>query len=109
LCHFMFAPGVRGWPTAGCPGCSMFLDNIGQFTRVHLKASDASFAVVSRAPLPMVANKGAIVDQGGPLGKTKRTSSMPSPTKLPQGCLRITRTSRYFPATRSRSWSACPS
>jgi predicted dithiol-disulfide oxidoreductase (DUF899 family) len=52
LCHFMFAPGVRGWPTAGCPGCSMFLDNIGQFTRVHLKASDASFAVVSRAPLP---------------------------------------------------------
>ena len=22
--HFMFAPGVHGWPDAGCPGCSMF-------------------------------------------------------------------------------------
>jgi hypothetical protein len=32
---------------------------------------------------------------------------VPSRTKLPQGCLRITRTSRYFPATLSRSWSAC--
>jgi predicted dithiol-disulfide oxidoreductase (DUF899 family) len=26
LYHFMFAPGVEGWPTAGCPGCSMFVD-----------------------------------------------------------------------------------
>jgi predicted dithiol-disulfide oxidoreductase (DUF899 family) len=52
LYHFMFAPGVHGWPTAGCPGCSMFIDNIGQFTRVHLKARGASFAAVSRAPLP---------------------------------------------------------
>ena len=51
LYHFMFAPGVNGWPSAGCPGCSMFLDNIGQFTRVHLNRRDASFAVVSRAPL----------------------------------------------------------
>ena len=23
--HFMFAPGVGGWPEAGCPGCSMGL------------------------------------------------------------------------------------
>jgi predicted dithiol-disulfide oxidoreductase (DUF899 family) len=51
LYHFMFAEGVRGWPEAGCPGCSMFLDNIGQYTRVHLNARDASFAVVSLAPL----------------------------------------------------------
>jgi predicted dithiol-disulfide oxidoreductase (DUF899 family) len=50
LYHFMFAPGVHGWPSAGCPGCSMFLDNIGQYTRIHLNARDASFAVVSRAP-----------------------------------------------------------
>ena len=50
LYHFMFAPGVNGWPAAGCPGCSMYLDNIGQFTRVHLNARDASFAVVSLAP-----------------------------------------------------------
>src|SRR5262249_55560076 len=24
LYHFMFAPGVNGWPSAGCPGCSSF-------------------------------------------------------------------------------------
>lgn len=51
LYHFMFAPGVRGWPTAGCPGCSMFLDSLGQYARLHLNARDASFAVVSLAPL----------------------------------------------------------
>lgn len=51
LYHFMFTEGVRGWPEAGCPGCSMFLDNIGQYTRVHLNARDVSFAVVSLAPL----------------------------------------------------------
>src|SRR5256885_11901687 len=27
--HFMFAPGVEGWPEAGCGGCSMFADNVG--------------------------------------------------------------------------------
>jgi predicted dithiol-disulfide oxidoreductase (DUF899 family) len=47
----MFAPGVQGWPNAGCPGCSMFTDNIGQFALKHLHARDASFALVSRAPL----------------------------------------------------------
>src|SRR4030088_2949123 len=26
LYHFMFAPSVNGWPNAGCPGCSMFVD-----------------------------------------------------------------------------------
>jgi predicted dithiol-disulfide oxidoreductase (DUF899 family) len=51
LYHFMFAPGVNGWPAAGCPGCSLFLDNVGQFTRTHLNARDVSFAVVARAPL----------------------------------------------------------
>jgi predicted dithiol-disulfide oxidoreductase (DUF899 family) len=51
LYHFMFAEGVRGWPSAGCPGCSMFLDNIGQYTRIHLNARDVSFAVVALAPL----------------------------------------------------------
>ena len=51
LYHFMFAPGVHGWPSAGCPGCSMYLDNIGEFTRVHLNHRDVSFAVVSLAPL----------------------------------------------------------
>ena len=54
LYHFMFAPGVHGWPTAGCPGCSMFLDSLGQYVRVHLNARDVSFAVVSWAPLASI-------------------------------------------------------
>src|SRR5437588_3549602 len=29
LYHFMFAPGVEGWPDAGCPGCSMVADQLG--------------------------------------------------------------------------------
>lgn len=47
--HFMLAPGVHGWPDAGCPGCSMFVDNLG--LPVHLHARDTSLALVSRAPL----------------------------------------------------------
>jgi len=51
LYHFMFAPGVDGWPTAGCPGCSMFTDNIGQFALTHLAARGVSYAILSRAPI----------------------------------------------------------
>jgi predicted dithiol-disulfide oxidoreductase (DUF899 family) len=47
--HFMFAPGVDGWPEAGCPGCSMFTDQVGHLA--HFYARDTSFALVSRAPL----------------------------------------------------------
>ena len=47
--HFMFAPGVDGWPDAGCDGCSFFADQIGHLA--HLHARDTSFALVSRAPL----------------------------------------------------------
>src|SRR5258708_14716457 len=47
--HFMFAPVVEGWPEAGCPGCSFFVDQIGHLA--HLHARDTSFALVSRAPL----------------------------------------------------------
>jgi predicted dithiol-disulfide oxidoreductase (DUF899 family) len=54
LYHFMFAPGVDGWPEAGCPGCSMFLDNVGQFTTVHLRQRGVSFALASRAPLARI-------------------------------------------------------
>jgi predicted dithiol-disulfide oxidoreductase (DUF899 family) len=50
--HFMFAPGVEGWPSAGCPGCSFFVDNIGNLT--HLHARDTSFALISRAPLETI-------------------------------------------------------
>ena len=47
--HFMFAPGAGGWPDAGCPGCSMFTDQISNLA--HLHARDTSFALISRAPL----------------------------------------------------------
>ena len=49
LYHFMFAPGVNGWPTAGCPGCSFFADQVGHLS--HLHARDVSLVLVSRAPL----------------------------------------------------------
>jgi predicted dithiol-disulfide oxidoreductase (DUF899 family) len=52
LYHFMFAPDVSGWPSAGCPGCSMFIDNVGHLA--HLHARDTSFALVSRAPLAKI-------------------------------------------------------
>jgi predicted dithiol-disulfide oxidoreductase (DUF899 family) len=47
--HFMFAPSAGGWPDAGCPGCSMFTDQISNLA--HLHARDTSFALISRAPL----------------------------------------------------------
>lgn len=52
LYHFMFAPGVDGWPSAGCPGCSMFVDNVGHLA--HLHARDTSFTLISRAPLDKI-------------------------------------------------------
>jgi predicted dithiol-disulfide oxidoreductase (DUF899 family) len=52
LYHFMFAPDVQGWPTAGCPGCSMFVDQIGHLA--HLHARDTSFVLVSVAPLASI-------------------------------------------------------
>ncbi len=47
--HFMFAPGVDGWPTAGCPGCSMVVDHLGPLE--HLYARDTSLVLVSLGPL----------------------------------------------------------
>jgi predicted dithiol-disulfide oxidoreductase (DUF899 family) len=52
LYHFMFAPGTGGWPDAGCPGCSMFVDQIGHLA--HLHAKDTSFALVSLASLEQI-------------------------------------------------------
>ena len=52
LYHFMFAPGVNGWPDAGCPGCSMFVDQVGHLAHFH--ARDTSFALVSVAPLERI-------------------------------------------------------
>jgi predicted dithiol-disulfide oxidoreductase (DUF899 family) len=50
--HFMFAPGVHGWPTAGCDGCSMFVDQICH--PAHLHARDVNFVLVSHAPFPQI-------------------------------------------------------
>jgi predicted dithiol-disulfide oxidoreductase (DUF899 family) len=47
--HFMFAPAVEGWPTAGCDGCSFFVDSVAHLA--HLHERDTSFVLVSRAPL----------------------------------------------------------
>jgi predicted dithiol-disulfide oxidoreductase (DUF899 family) len=47
--HFMFAPDVEGWPEAGCGGCTMFVDNLGDL--VQLRERDTGFALISRAPL----------------------------------------------------------
>jgi predicted dithiol-disulfide oxidoreductase (DUF899 family) len=52
LYHFMFAPGVQGWPSAGCPGCSLVVDNMGH--PAHLHARDTSLVLVSRAPLAQI-------------------------------------------------------
>ncbi len=48
LYHFMFGPGAGGWPTAGCPGCSMCMDQVGHLAHFH--ARDTSFCIVSIAP-----------------------------------------------------------
>jgi predicted dithiol-disulfide oxidoreductase (DUF899 family) len=50
--HFMFGPGVDGWPSEGCVGCSMFVDQIGHLA--HMRARDTSFVLVSRAPLESI-------------------------------------------------------
>jgi predicted dithiol-disulfide oxidoreductase (DUF899 family) len=50
--HFMFAPGASGWPSAGCDGCSMVVDNVGHLAHIH--ARDISFALVSEAPVEKI-------------------------------------------------------
>ena len=52
LYHFMFAPGVHGWPNAGCPGCSMFVDQIGH--QAHFHARDVNLVLVSHAPFQQI-------------------------------------------------------
>jgi predicted dithiol-disulfide oxidoreductase (DUF899 family) len=49
LYHFMFAPGVGGWPDAGCPGCSLVIDHMGHLAHIHSR--DTSLALVAKAPL----------------------------------------------------------
>jgi predicted dithiol-disulfide oxidoreductase (DUF899 family) len=47
--HFMFQSGSPGWPSAGCDGCSMFVDNLGH--PAHLHARDTSLVLVAQAPI----------------------------------------------------------
>jgi predicted dithiol-disulfide oxidoreductase (DUF899 family) len=46
--HFMMEPGSEH----RCPGCSMFVDNIGHLA--HLHARETSLVLVSRAPLAQI-------------------------------------------------------
>lgn len=46
--RFFFDPDVKGWPDAGCPGCSMVADQVAD--PIHLRARDTTLAFVSRAP-----------------------------------------------------------
>lgn len=48
--RFFFQPGVADFPTGGCPGCSMFVDNLSH--PVHLNARDTTLVLVSPAPQP---------------------------------------------------------
>jgi predicted dithiol-disulfide oxidoreductase (DUF899 family) len=52
LYHFMFGPGAGGWPDAGCPGCSMMVDQFGNPT--HLNARDTTLVAVSIAELAKI-------------------------------------------------------
>src|SRR5215218_4044585 len=36
--HFMFQPGAPGWPSAGCDGCSMFVDQVGHVAHLLARA-----------------------------------------------------------------------
>ena len=48
LYHFMFGPNQ----TAGCGGCSMFVDQVAHLA--HLHARNTSFVLVSRAPIAVL-------------------------------------------------------
>jgi predicted dithiol-disulfide oxidoreductase (DUF899 family) len=49
LYRFFFDPGMSRFPEAGCPGCSMFTDQIGHLAHFH--ARDTSLVLVSGAPV----------------------------------------------------------
>ena len=51
--RFFFEPGVDGWPDAGCVGCSLFADNIGDLE--HIRARDTNLVLVSPAPQDRIA------------------------------------------------------
>jgi predicted dithiol-disulfide oxidoreductase (DUF899 family) len=48
--RFFYEPGVAGWPSRGCDGCSFVADQVAHLA--HLNARDTTLAFVSRAPQP---------------------------------------------------------
>lgn len=46
--RFFLAPDVDGWPEGGCPGCSMFTDQISHLAHFH--ARDTSMVLLSGVP-----------------------------------------------------------
>jgi predicted dithiol-disulfide oxidoreductase (DUF899 family) len=51
--RFFYDPDVKGWPDAGCPGCSMVADQVAHLA--HLNARDTTLVFVSRAPQERIA------------------------------------------------------
>jgi predicted dithiol-disulfide oxidoreductase (DUF899 family) len=51
LYHFKLATSAHDAPSAGCPGCTRYIDNIDRVALKHLAARDTAFALVSRAPI----------------------------------------------------------
>src|SRR5437899_6985172 len=37
LYHFMFSQAVSGWPSAGCPGCSLVIVQISDLAHLHTR------------------------------------------------------------------------
>ena len=50
--RFFFDPGMKRYPEAGCPGCSLLADQVAHLA--HLNARDTTLAFVSRAPQPEI-------------------------------------------------------
>ncbi len=46
--RFFFDPGMDSFPEQGCPGCSMYADQVSHLA--HLNARDTTLVFVSRAP-----------------------------------------------------------
>jgi predicted dithiol-disulfide oxidoreductase (DUF899 family) len=51
--RFFYDPDVKGWPDAGCPGCSMVADQVAHLA--HLNARDTTLVFTSRAPQEKIA------------------------------------------------------
>src|SRR5438874_1399690 len=81
LYHFMFAPGVEGWPDAGCPGCSMVGDQVAHLA--HLRARDTSFVFVSLAPLANIEAYRKRMAGRSPGSPPRATTSMPTSASAP--------------------------